>query len=174
MGLWGSVALIALFSFSAAALGVHVVVASLLSVVADCVCIIVALGGFGSSDASIAMALGFGLMCLLPSGALSITAVALGKLARDHLSKQGTRPLPAFGPPSIADSEDAAVKLALTQFRNGSAIKVKCPLCRRKLSCQRVLSSTNRTPDIEVVCPCGVCNGIHPFSASSRELQSAD
>jgi hypothetical protein len=163
MSLWSPIALIIFLSFTAAAIGVHVALVFCTSVVASYVSIIMSMGGLGGSDESRAMALGFGLMFLIPAAAVTLLAVVLGHAAKGYLAKQGFSPLEAIRPSPIADSQDDAVKVALRQFRNGSAIKIKCPLCRSRLVAKRVLSGSNKVPDIEVVCPCGVCNGVHSF-----------
>jgi hypothetical protein len=163
MSLWGPIVLIVFLSFTAAAIGVHVALVLCVSILASYVSIIVSMGGLGKSDESSAMALGFGLMFLMPAAAVTLLAVLLGHAARRHSAKQGFSPLDAIGPTPIADSPRDAVNVALRQFRSGSAIKVKCPLCQSRLVAKRVLSASNKAPDVEVACPCGACTGVHPF-----------
>ncbi len=161
MTLWTTMALIALVSFSAVAIGIHAALVAVAGVLAA-YAIIVASIGLGHSDETRAMAFGFGLMALIPVAGAAILAVALGSIARQRLLRHGIQPLAALRPSPVASSREEAVAIALRQFRDGSAIGIKCPSCRRRLAARRVLSSTP-VPDIALACRCGTCSGVHPF-----------
>jgi hypothetical protein len=169
---WTWVVMIALASFVAVAIGFDTLFVGIAGELVTFAAIVLSIGDLGKSEESTAMAIGFGVMLMIPAAPVTLLAVALGQGARRHLARHDLKPLGNIGPSPIGASRDEAVALALAQFRRGSAIRIRCPSCRRGLTGQRVLSSLGRAPDIELACACGACGGVHPFQAGGDALKA--
>ena len=166
VAIWGAIAVILVITTIAVAIGFNTIAAALLSFVASYSWFVVSLGGFKTSE-SAAMAVGFGLMFMIPTSVGIGVAVLLGHLVLRLVSGKNKTPLQRLAgelaPSPVVDSVSEAVNLAAHQFRVGSRIRVRCSNCIRVVSARRIRSSTNATPDIEINCHCGACFGVRAF-----------
>jgi hypothetical protein len=170
MAIWSTVTAILLLTLIASSIGIWVWLTTCVSLLASYLSFIYLVGGLRSSDA-LGMAIGYGLMFMMPVTIATAVAIGLGRLIYGFLAKRNARPIALLraqvGTPTPAGSVEDAIEQALRQFRSGSNVRVNCLNCERPISAKRILSKHSSVPDIELTCYCGTSSGIHPFYAAA-------